>query len=145
MTKNKRVFIEITLVFLFLVFPPLFVSPADPPFQGQLLALPPVLFVITVLLLAFSEELLYRAYLPWRLKVLLPERKWLTESIPLLFFALGHRYLGWQSVVFALAAGSLFRLLFIFVSKKKGPVAALAVNGTVHGLWNLALYQFISA
>lgn len=79
--------------------------------------------IITFLLSAFNEEVIYRFYLSDKLKQLLSEKisfKFLgaiCELFTLTCFALAHIYLGWISVLNAALAHIVLRVIFIKYKK----------------------------
>ena len=96
-------------------------------------------FVFGVLCAAFSEEVIYRFYLPQVFKDLLAKkfpknRKLLVfcEGLAVLLFSLGHLYLGFLGFLNALCAGIALRLCMVRTK-------SLWIPFVIH-----ALYNFIS-
>lgn len=134
-------------VLTFFVFPPIF--------SGSNFNLTPkpsyisafFLQVFKIFFAASFEEILYRAYLPFQINrlVCLKENKAVrifAESIPVLLFALAHRYLSFGNVVLAFAAGIVFRLIFLAVKNKADSLIALLAVCLLHGFYNLSVYCF---
>ena len=90
---------------------------------------------------AYYEEVLYRLYLPAALGPFLGNARWarlMNEALPLMLFALAHRYLGWAAVLNAACCGAVLRLCL----RKTGGVA----TGTAaHFLYNALLLLFAAA
>ncbi|MEL3905764.1 MAG: CPBP family glutamic-type intramembrane protease [Treponema sp.] len=148
------ILLECAAVFIFFLLPPLF---ADRPF-----VLPPApkglynqtVFFLTVIGAAAYEELLYRFYTPHRLHTIchlyFPAITGgtaacflLTEFPALLLFAAAHRYLGIGSVVFAAAAGAVFRAAYIGFQRIFHPAISLSLLVLVHSLWNMGVYCYL--
>ncbi len=79
---------------------------------------------------AYTEEVLYRRYLPDVLAKFIPRIP--ADLISILIFALSHRYMGWTASANAFCAAIVFTIL----RKKTGSVL---FTGTVHFLYNLIL------
>jgi len=138
--KKRALLLEIAVVGILLILPPIFFPSSihlQPPSGGFYQTL---LFILAVNLLVIYEELLYRVWFPDRLSILIPNRKFVTEIVPVLLFGLAHRGVGWHAVAFAFAAGGIFRFLYIITGKKFKDVVAFIVITAIHALWNWTLY-----
>lgn len=93
-----------------------------------------ILFVISVIVAACFEEILFRLFIPEALKKMAGERlSWLWEIISVALFATGHIYLGWTGFINSILAGITLRFFF----KKTGNIW---INCTVHSIYNLLLF-----
>ncbi len=142
--KKRAVLIEISVVSILLVLPPVFFPSSGPIQQPSSGFYSAILFFLAVNLLVIYEELLYRLWFPDRLSVLVPENKAAVEMIPLLLFALAHRGPGWASAAFAFAAGGILRFLYIRTKLKHGQTVAFILIFSIHALWNWTLYIFFT-
>lgn len=142
--KKRALLIEIAVVCILLVLPPVFFPSSGPIQQPSSGFYTAILFFFAVNLLVIYEELLYRLWFPGRLSVLVPDNKAVTELIPLLLFALAHRGSGWASVAVALAAGGLLRFIYLRTEKKGGSRTAFILISSIHALWNWTLYIFFT-
>lgn len=113
------------------------------------------ILVLRTLLFAAYEEVLYRLYLPFRIKSFYgtnPEkfRTYFTASevFPVIFFAAAHRYLGLFNVLYALTVGIIFRVLYftlkkkieIKIEQKKAIIIAALIVILIHSFNNLIVY-----
>ena len=91
-------------------------------------------FACAVLMSSFFEETVYRFFIPDGLQVLFNGKFIpLTEICALLFFSLGHRYLGIPGVLNAVLSGAVLRLLFV-------KTRSIWINTLVHAFYNSAVY-----
>lgn len=142
--------LEFSVVCIFFVLPSLLHNiPVTIPTKPHLLADTIIIF-FRVFAAAAYEELLYRAYLPDRLLLLLekhslpmPKKQLFAESFAVVCFALAHRYLGEASVIFAAGAGILFRILYCFIRRKHIRIIAFCTVWVLHGCWNSAVYYYL--
>lgn len=123
--KTIRILLEFIFIFTIFVLPPIlnsrdFILPPRP--EGFFYIL---VFISKIVFFAAYEEILYRLYLPYRIKSFygqainsLKYYFWISEIFPIIFFALAHRYLGMFNVLYAAVAGIIFRALYIFIQKK---------------------------
>ena len=142
---------EFSAVCIFLVLPPLlYTPPVTIPEKPYLIS--GILFMLLkVFAAAAYEEILYRLYVPERLGMLLErysvvpaaKKQLLAECFAVLCFALAHRYLGTGSVIFAAAAGALFRLLYCIIRRRFSPITAFCAVWLLHGCWNTAVYYYL--
>lgn len=137
-----RNFAEFMIIFTILILPPMVctespVLPAKPDTVLQYF-----LLILKVILSAAYEEVLYRLYLPFRLKTLLKKSAaksyfFLTEIMPAVFFGSAHFYLGIVNGIYAFAAGGIFRILYISFKTKFGIYSALCLIICIHTVHNL--------
>lgn len=143
-------FIIFFSVLIFLVFPPIFstnaFTPLPKPEPGYAFLFQP----LKIFFAAAFEEVMYRAYLPHQIKYFLGTLTdkcsfsfILIEGIPVLLFALAHKYLGLKNVIFAFAAGAVLRFLFIAVKRKTNTLISLITVCLLHGVYNLSVYFII--
>lgn len=95
--------------------------------------------IITVVICAYYEEVLYRQYFPSCLYDFYSDKKFsvMVEAFPILFFAASHLYLGWIGVVNALLCGIILRRCTL----KTGSI----YTGTViHIIYNLLMFIVIA-
>ena len=110
--KTLRFLLEFIFIFTIFVLPPMlnkrdFTPPPQP--EGFFYVL---VFISKIVFFAAYEEILYRIYLPYRIKSFYGENPESFKSafaayeiLPVIFFALAHRYLGPFNVLYAAAAG----------------------------------------
>ncbi|UTC67777.1 MULTISPECIES: CPBP family intramembrane glutamic endopeptidase [unclassified Treponema] len=152
--KTIRILAEFTFIFIVFVLPPIlnnkeFSMPPKP--QGFFKVL---IFAAKIVFLAAYEEVLYRIYLPYRIKTLLGNTNkfgpYLSapEILSVLLFALAHRYLGFFNMLYALAAGIIFRILYLAFKKKmeckteqkKAIITAALIVTIIHSCNNGIVY-----
>ncbi len=104
-------------------------------------------FLYFLCLVCFSagfEELLYRLYLPYRLKTLFSSKGSVSficvEAVPIALFAVAHLQAGWGTVIYAAFAGLLFRSIFCAVQKKYTLAVAMLSLSLIHSIHNLCSY-----
>lgn len=123
--KSLRILLEFIFIFLVFVLPPILnnrdFAPPPPP-KGIFYIL---VFISKIVFSSAYEEILYRIYLPYRIKSFYGKtpqtfKSYITasEGLPIIFFALAHRYLGLFNVLYAMAAGIIFRILYVLIQKK---------------------------
>ena len=112
--KTIRILLEFIFIFSIFVLPPILNTG-----NFNILA-----FMGKMVFLASYEEILYRIYLPFRIKSFYGENSGFfkscflsSEVFPILCFAFAHRYMGSFNVLYAMAAGIIFRLLYIIIKK----------------------------
>lgn len=135
-------FAEFTVIFMVFILPPMLclekpVRPAKPETVSQYFFL-----IVKVILSAAYEESLYRLYMPFRLKTLLKTARqhlifFLTEIMPVIFFACAHFYLGTANAVYAFAAGGIFRIIYVFFKTKCDLFPAFCFIVFIHTVHNL--------
>ncbi|UTC77714.1 CPBP family intramembrane metalloprotease [Treponema sp. OMZ 799] len=145
--KTLRFLFEFIFIFIIFVLPPMlnnraFTSPPQP--EGVFYIL---LFISKIVFFAAYEEILYRIYLPYRIKSFYGKnpqafKSYITASeiLPIIFFALAHRYLGLFNVLYAMAAGIIFRILYILIQKKFGTKCSIARAGIKAALCIILLH-----
>jgi len=72
-----------------------------------------LLVILIFLLTSFSEEIIYRLYLPSFLHRFIKAPTVVLEAVPVLVFALAHRYMGYAPVINALFAGVVLRRCYV--------------------------------
>jgi len=98
-----------------------------------------IVCVLTLVVGAFYEEIMYRRYLCDTLIFLCAKKRWVRlfiESFVILIFAFSHFYLGWPAVVNALLCGILLRLCVIKTD-------SIIPGATAHFLYNLLMYLLL--
>lgn len=65
------------------------------------------------------------------------------EFPALLLFTLAHRYLGGSSMLFAAAAGIIFRIAYLKLTCVLHPAVSIALVAIVHGTWNIGVYYYL--
>ena len=156
--KTIRILLEFIFIFSIFVLPPIlntgnFTLPSKPEGFFNILA-----FMGKIVFLASYEEILYRIYLPFRIKSFYGENSGFfkscflsSEVFPILCFAFAHRYMGSFNVLYAMAAGIIFRLLYIIIKKnieskrekKTAFIAAALCIILIHSFHNGIVYFFI--
>ncbi|AIN94727.1 CPBP family glutamic-type intramembrane protease [Treponema putidum] len=156
--KSIRILLEFIFIFTVFVIPPMlntraFIPPNKP--EGFFYSL---IFISKIVFFAAYEEILYRIYLPYRIKSLYGQRAhtikycfWSSEIFPIIFFALAHRYLGFLNVLYAMAAGIIFRILYVLIQKKFGTkysparasITAAVCVIFIHSVHNCIIYLLI--
>ncbi|WP_024468555.1 type II CAAX prenyl endopeptidase Rce1 family protein [Treponema pedis] len=142
MNYDKKKIVNLTefiIIFSFFILPPMLTSsPAR--YENGAFSFSELL---RICFFAGYEEVLYRAYLPFRLKTLCFKFKnkktfyfCLTEILPIVFFTAAHIYLGVLNTAYAFFAGAAFRLFYVFLKKKIHYAAALGVIIFIHSLNN---------
>lgn len=114
------------------------------PFTGDSTTAATVLYIAEA---AFSEELLYRLFLPGVLCCVcthdnLKNRTavwWCANLTSICLFAFAHRYLGWGAVLHAALAACIFTVKLYQIRSFTGRTTALIATGTIHFLYNLIL------
>ncbi len=146
---KKRIvnFCEFIVIFCVFVLPPLL---NNENFNGFQIEERVVYSLLWLIFRAFFEEALYRFYLPYSIKnFYCPENQVspfcfvVSEILPILLFALAHRYLGWGSVLYAFFMGGVFRALFLFLQKRISPWLSFVIIGGIHSLHNILVIFFI--
>ncbi|PIE98236.1 MAG: hypothetical protein CR988_03840 [Treponema sp.] len=139
--KEIFIFIAVTVIF---ILPPVFYTgeftlPKKPQTSEKW-----ILFGIWILILALYEEILYRWYLPSRLTLFFNIRqssnittKLTAEIIPVILFGIAHRHLGLLSILYAILAGIIFRLIF---RKIKSHLTGITCVTLIHFIHNIAVY-----
>ena len=145
--KNLICLAEFLLILSVFVLPPIvsarnFTLPEPP--EPLLLN---VVFILKIICAAVYEELLYRVYLPFRLQSFYTQKAvpfnrsfLLSELPPVLFFALAHRYLGLFNVLYAFAAGCIFRLVYKRLRIKHHFRVCAAFISALHSAHNLTMH-----
>lgn len=141
--KNLICLAEFLLILSVFVLPPI-VSARNFTLPEPLLL--NVVFILKIICAAVYEELLYRVYLPFRLQSFYTQKAvpfnrsfLLSELPPVLFFALAHRYLGLFNVLYAFAAGCIFRLVYKRLRIKHHFWVCAAFISALHSAHNLTL------
>ncbi|UTC63497.1 CPBP family intramembrane metalloprotease [Treponema sp. OMZ 788] len=122
--KTLKILFEFIFIFVIFVLPPIlnnktFTPPPQP--EGFFYIL---IFISKIVFLAAYEEILYRIYLPYRIKSFYEKNSQncklaaVSEILPIIFFASAHRYLGIFNVLYAAAAGIIFRSLYVIIQNK---------------------------
>lgn len=140
--KNNVDFIEFFLVITIFVIPPIFnkKNPELIPKPADIAAF--FLFLLQIVSHAGYEEILYRMYLPYRIKKITSKNTNypLIEIIPIILFSLAHIYLGIINVVYAFFAGCIFRVFYLFLKRKTGITIAFMIVTLIHSLNNIISY-----
>ena len=104
-------------------------------------------FIVKTVFAAAYEEALYRVYLPFRLHSFCTEKAapfnrsfLLSELPPILFFALAHRYAGVYTVLYACAAGCLFRFIYKKLAGRYSRLLGFISVCALHSAHNLAVF-----
>ena len=145
--KNLICLAEFLLILSVFVLPPIvsarnFTLPEPP--EPLLLN---VVFILKIICAAVYEELLYRVYLPFRLQSFYTQKAvpfnrsfLLSELPPILFFALAHRYAGVYTVLYACAAGCLFRFIYKKLAGRYSRLLGFISVCALHSAHNLAVF-----
>ena len=146
--KTLRFLLEFIFIFTIFVLPPMlnkrdFTPPPQP--EGILYVL---VFISKIVFFAAYEEILYRIYLPYRIKSFYGENPESFKSafaayeiLPVIFFALAHRYLGPFNVLYAAAAGIIFRVLYILIQKKSSAKFSIKMSSIKAALCVIVLHS----
>ncbi len=111
------------------------------------------ILILKVVFLASYEEALYRLYLPFRLGSFFDNSEGIfknhskfyffpVEFMPILFFSLAHRYLGFFSVLYAFFMGCVFRILYLFLKKRCSILSAFIIVALLHSANNLLVIYY---
>ncbi len=149
--KKKAIdLLEFSVIFTVFVLPPMCARSKSVLYTVPETALQQFFFILKICFLASFEEILYRLYLPFRLKTVFVKIKryrpayfFITELVPLFFFAAAHIYLGIASAVYAFFAGSLFRVLYVTLKMKINKNAALISIIALHTVNNAVVFAYI--
>lgn len=156
--KNIRILLEFILIFALFVLPPILNTGTFKPVPKPENLSDMLIFAGKIVFLAAYEEILYRIYLPFRIKSFygknsdfLKSRFLSSEGFPVLCFALAHRYLGPFNVLYAMTAGIIFRFLYIIIKKnmeskaekKTASIASAIYIILIHSVHNVIVYFFI--
>ena len=146
--KTLRFLLEFIFIFTIFVLPPMlnkrdFTPPPQP--EGILYVL---VFILKIVFFAAYEEILYRIYLPYRIKSFYGENPESFKSafaayeiLPVIFFALAHRYLGPFNVLYAAAAGIIFRVLYVLIQKKASTKCSITIASIKAALCVIVLHS----
>lgn len=146
--KTLRFLLEFIFIFTIFVLPPMlnkrdFTPPPQP--EGILYVL---VFISKIVFFAAYEEILYRIYLPYRIKSFYGENPESFKSafaayeiLPVIFFALAHRYLGPFNVLYAAAAGIIFRVLYVLIQKKASTKCSITIASIKAALCVIVLHS----
>ena len=146
--KTLRFLLEFIFIFTIFVLPPMlnkrdFTPPPQP--EGILYVL---VFILKIVFFAAYEEILYRIYLPYRIKSFYGENPESFKSafaayeiLPVIFFALAHRYLGSFNVLYAAAAGIIFRVLYVLIQKKASAKRSITIASIKEALCVIVLHS----
>ncbi len=146
--KTLRFLLEFIFIFTIFVLPPMlnkrdFTPPPQP--EGILYVL---VFISKIVFFAAYEEILYRIYLPYRIKSFYGENPESFKSafaayeiLPVIFFALAHRYLGPFNVLYAAAAGIIFRVLYVLIQKKSSAKCSITTASIKAALCVIVLHS----
>ncbi len=148
--KMKKInFLEFIIIFAIFVIPPLFSNEKFIAFVVPKNPYDLILFILKIIALASFEELLYRIYLPFRIESFFDSNEtslqyfkahkgyfFCSELLPIIFFALAHRYLGLWNVVYAFAMGIIFRFIFVFMKRRFSLISAFLVVAILHSAHN---------
>ena len=146
--KTLRFLLEFIFIFTIFVLPPMlnkrdFTPPPQP--EGILYVL---VFILKIVFFAAYEEILYRIYLPYRIKSFYGENPEsfksafaVSEILPVIFFALAHRYLGPFNVLYAAAAGIIFRVLYVLIQKKASTKCSITIASIKAALCVIVLHS----
>lgn len=146
--KTLRFLFEFIFIFIIFVLPPMlnnrdFTPPPRP--EGAFYIL---LFMSKIVFFSAYEEILYRIYLPYRIKSFYGKNTdrfnsafAVSEITPVIFFALAHRYLGFFNVLYAMAAGIIFRILYVLIQKKFGTKCSITRAGINAALCIILLHS----
>ncbi|AAS11834.1 MULTISPECIES: CPBP family intramembrane glutamic endopeptidase [Treponema] len=146
--KTLRFLLEFIFIFTIFVLPPMlnkrdFTPPPQP--EGFFYVL---VFISKIVFFAAYEEILYRIYLPYRIKSFYGENPEsfksafaVYEILPVIFFALAHRYLGPFNVLYAAAAGIIFRVLYVLIQKKASTKCSITIASIKAALCVIVLHS----
>lgn len=146
--KTLRFLLEFIFIFTIFVLPPMlnkrdFTPPPQP--EGFFYVL---VFILKIVFFAAYEEILYRIYLPYRIKSFYGENPESFKSafaayeiLPVIFFALAHRYLGPFNVLYAAAAGIIFRVLYVLIQKKASAKCSITIASIKAALCVIVLHS----
>ncbi len=146
--KKKTInLLEFIAIFTFFVLPPMLNTQKFEDIIIPKAFFKLILFIFEVFALATYEELLYRVYLPYRIKSFKNNKFFFmcSEFFPIFVFALAHRYLGLANILYAFVMGALFRVIYLFFKKlfakryaKKYSIAfSFLLLSFIHGLHNI--------
>lgn len=146
--KKKNNLIEFIAIFLIFVVPPMVNTNTPTPFFLNYKKNTATTLIFLIISASY-EELLYRVYLPFRLKSFFyikptsSNKKTtfflITECIPLICFAFAHVAYGLANVGYAFCAGTIFRKLYTFIKNKFNCKIAFICVLTLHALHNIIL------
>lgn len=146
--KTLRFLLEFIFIFTIFVLPPMlnkkdFTPPPQPESFFYVLV-----FISKIVFFAAYEEILYRIYLPYRIKSFYGENPEsfksafaVYEILPVIFFALAHRYLGFLNVLYAAAAGIIFRSLYVLIQKKSSAKCSITIASIKAALCVIVLHS----
>ena len=141
--KTLRFLLEFIFIFTIFVLPPMlnkrdFTPPPQP--EGFFYVL---VFISKIVFFAAYEEILYRIYLPYRIKSFYGENPEsfksalaVYEILPVIFFALAHRYLGFLNVIYAAAAG-----LYVLIKKNSSAKCSITIASIKAALCVIVLHS----
>ena len=136
--KTLRFLLEFIFIFTIFVLPPMlnkrdFTPPPQP--EGFFYVL---VFISKIVFFAAYEEILYRIYLPYRIKSFYGENPESFKSafaayeiLPVIFF----------NVLYAAAAGIIFRVLYVLIQKKASTKCSITIASIKAALCVIVLHS----